>query len=227
MIVAKIDFDQEFKKKMNNLIEYSQGFLEGAEKGKSGLLKRLGENTKDLLESFIDSNARVNPEVLHHIYEWYQAGNDSARLFEITYSVKDSEVSFASSFTQSQSIARGSKEPFYDKARVMESGMSITVAPKSSRFLRFESGGDTVFTPNPVQISSPGGPATTGAFQKVFNSFFENFFNQSFLESTGLRKSFANVSIYTKNLNQGLMTGRSKGIEAGKKWINNINLEDM
>jgi len=225
VITVKMDNKKQFEKQMNNLVAYSEGFLEGIQKGKKAFLSGVGEKAKDILEAFIDSNARVNPEALHHIYEWYQTGNPDARLFEISYKVSDSGVSLESNFTQSRSVAIGSKEPFYDKARVMESGMSITIRPRSSDYLKFEVGGETVFTPNPVNVKNPGGASTTGAFEKTFNSFFENFFSQSFLESSGLRKSFSDVSIYTKNVKSGMSGGRQIGIAAGQKWIANIELE--
>jgi hypothetical protein len=225
VITVQMDNKKQFEKQMNNLVAYSEGFLEGIQKGKKAFLSGVGEKAKDILEAFIDSNARVNPEALHHIYEWYQTGNPDARLFEISYKVSDSGVSLESNFTQSRSVAIGSKEPFYDKARVMESGMSITIRPRSSDYLKFEVGGETVFTPNPVNVKNPGGASTTGAFEKTFNSFFENFFSQSFLESSGLRKSFSDVSIYTKNVKSGMSGGRQIGIAAGQKWIANIELE--
>lgn len=227
MISVKLDDKKVFEKQMKNLIAYSEGFLEGAQKGRGRFLQSVGERTKEMLEAFVDSNARVNQDALHHVYEWYQVGNPDARLFEISFSVKSDSLLIESSFTQSSSISRGSKEPFYDKARVMESGMSIVIRPKSADYLSFEVGGETVFTPNPVSVPSPGGSETTGSFQRTFNSFFENFFQQSFLESSGLRKSFSDTSIYRKKLNSGLRGGRGVGVSAGQSWIANITLESM
>jgi hypothetical protein len=107
------------------------------------------------------------------VYEWYRTGNPDARLFEISYTVSNLGLSFRSNFTQSTSIAKGSNEPFFDKAKVMESGASVIIKPKSAEFLRFEKGGDTVFTPNPVAVPSPGGSSTTGGFERTLITFFK------------------------------------------------------
>jgi hypothetical protein len=225
--LIQIEFDPkgDFKNQMNNLVRYTEGFLEGAQKGKNQFLKQMGESVKEVLENFIDSNARVNSEALHHVYEWYQAGNPESRLFEITCTVSNLGLSLKSNFSQSKSIADGSSEPFYDKARVMESGISIIIRPKSAEFLRFEKSGDTVFTPNPIAVPSPGGASTTGGFEKVFDSFFNNYFKQSFLQSSGIRRAFSDISIYKKNLQSGMKAGRSVGLAAGYRWITNVRMD--
>jgi hypothetical protein len=84
MIVAKFNSSQ-FAKEMNNLMEYSAGFLTGVQRGKIRLLEEVGEKTKEILGQYLDSNARVNPELLHHVYEWYRTGSPEARLFNLNY----------------------------------------------------------------------------------------------------------------------------------------------
>jgi hypothetical protein len=227
MINIKIDSANSFKKQMNNLVKYTEGFLEGAQRGKRDFLKQVGESVKEILENFIDSNARVDSDSLHHVYEWYQTGNPESRLFEISYTVSNLGLSLKSNFTQSTSIANGSNEPFFDKAKIMESGASVIIKPKSAEFLRFEKGGDTVFTPNPVAVPSPGGASTTGSFEKTFDNFFQNYFRQSFLQSSGMRKAFSDVSIYKKNLSKGLKSGRSAGVSAGYRWITNVRMDGI
>jgi hypothetical protein len=50
--MIKLKFDtRQFDKEINNLMEYSIGFLEGAKRGKVELLKEVGERTKELLGS--------------------------------------------------------------------------------------------------------------------------------------------------------------------------------
>jgi hypothetical protein len=75
---------RQFKKEMNNIVDYSLGFIEGVQKGKTVFLKTVGLETVELMKEFIDSNARVNPDMLHHIYEWNQTGSPSARLYDIS-----------------------------------------------------------------------------------------------------------------------------------------------
>ena len=64
--------DAAFKKEMKNIIDYSIGFLDGVQAGKTQFLHNMGIMTVEILKEYIDSNARVNPKALHHIYEWYK-----------------------------------------------------------------------------------------------------------------------------------------------------------
>ena len=114
---------KQFTKEMNNIVEYSLGYLDGVNAGKSVFFKNLGLNVKEVLEKYIDSNARVNPQALHHIYEWSKVGSPDARLYDINYTVSNLGLSFMTNFKQSSSIKNGSNVPFYDKARIMEQGI--------------------------------------------------------------------------------------------------------
>jgi hypothetical protein len=76
---------KQFKKDMNNIVNYSIGFLEGVQRGKTVFLKTLGMETVEVMKEFIDSNARVNPDMLHHVYEWTMTGSPEARLYDISY----------------------------------------------------------------------------------------------------------------------------------------------
>ena len=67
MISVKFDTTR-FLKEMNSIIEYSTGFLEGAQTGKTRMLEIVGTETIELMKQFIDSNARANPYALHHVY---------------------------------------------------------------------------------------------------------------------------------------------------------------
>ena len=44
----------QFKKEMNNIVNYSVGFLEGIHRGKTVFLKTLGLETVELMKEFID-----------------------------------------------------------------------------------------------------------------------------------------------------------------------------
>jgi hypothetical protein len=93
-----------FEKDMKNIIEYSIGFLEGIQGGKQAFLHALGEETKSILEEYVDTMARVDPSALSHVYEWYQSGSPDARLYDIKYTVSNVGLSFKSSFKQSNTI---------------------------------------------------------------------------------------------------------------------------
>jgi hypothetical protein len=215
---------KQFQKEMNNIMEYSYGFLDGVKAGKAVFLKNLGGMVKEVLEEYIDANARMNPNALHHIYEWDRTGNAGSRLFNIQYTVSNLGLSFISTFKQSTSIKNGSNVPFYDKARIMEQGIPVVIRPSRSDVLVFEEDGETVFTKNPVYVDNPGGIQTQGSFEDIFDSFFSKYFTQAFLRSTGVYDYLNNPILYKKNLRSAKKSGRSKGIETGFRWIANAGV---
>ena len=214
----------QFKKEMNNIVNYSIGFLEGVQKGKTVFLKTVGLHTVETMKDFIDSNARVNPDMLHHIYEWNQTGSPSARLYDIDYTASNLGLSFRSSFSQSTSIKNGSRTPFYDKARIMENGIPVTIRPKAAEVLAFDENGETVFTKGPVQVLNPGGNAVEGGFEKVFDMFFNRYFSQAFLRTSGIAQYLENPVVYKKDMQAGKTMGRTKGISTGYRWIANAGV---
>jgi hypothetical protein len=214
----------QFKKEMNNIVNYSIGFLEGVQKGKTVFLKSVGIETVELMKEFIDSNARVNPEMLHHIYEWNQVGSPNARLYNISYTTSNLGLSFRSSFSQSTSIKNGSRTPFYDKARIMEQGIPVTIRPKATEVLAFDENGETVFTKGPVRVDNPGGSQVEGGFEKVFDMFFNRYFSQAFLRVSGIAKYLENPEVYRRDMNAGKSLGRSKGVSTGYRWIANAGV---
>jgi len=214
----------QFKKDMNNIVNYSLGFIEGVQRGKTVFLKTLGMETVEVMKEFIDSNARVNPEMLHHIYEWNLTGSPEARLYDISYTVSNLGLSFKSSFSQSRSIKDGSRTPFYDKARIMENGIPVTIRPKSAQVLAFDDNGETVFTRGPVEVLNPGGTEVEGGFEKTFDMFFNRYFSQAFLRTSGIARYLENPQVYKKNMPEGKRVGKSKGISTGYRWIANAGL---
>ena len=217
MIKVNIN-DAKFMRDMNNIVKYTQGFLDGIERGRDALHTVLAPKIAELASQYIDANARVNPSSLHHIYEWYRVGSPSARLFEITSTVTKNGMSFSSEFRQSTTIKDGSSTPFYDKAAIMENGMPVLIRPKKAQALRFEVDGEEVFTRNPVMVDRPGGN-TQGQFEKTIREFFTLYFRQSFLSASGLLEHFKRPTQYKTNIRAGRNRGRSAGLDAGFKWV--------
>jgi hypothetical protein len=212
---------KSFMKEMNNVMQYSVGFLEGIERGKLQFMNALGATTVEMLKQYIDSHARANPDLLHHIYEWEQSGSPDARLFSIKYSVSSLGISFVGTLTQSQSIKKGSTGPFYDKARIMENGMPVVIKPKNAEALSFVIDDQQVFTKSPVIVKQPGGELVAGGFERTMDSFFNRYFTQAFLESSGILSYLRNPIAFKANMRAGKASGRSKGVEVGYRWIVN------
>ena len=209
---------------MNNIVNYSIGFLEGVQRGKTVFLKTLGMETVEVMKEFIDSNARVNPQMLHHIYEWNLTGSPEARLYDISYTVSNLGLSFNSSFSQSRSIKDGSRTPFYDKARIMENGIPVTIRPRVAQVLAFDDNGETVFTRGPVEVLNPGGTEVEGGFEKTFDMFFNKYFSQAFLRTSGIARYLENPQVYKKDMPAGKRMGKSKGLSTGYRWIANAGM---
>jgi hypothetical protein len=81
--------DKKFVKQMNNIVNYSFGFIEGIQKGKTVFLNNLGKETVEALRMFVDANAKLDPMSMHHVYEWGKVGMSSKRLFEVTNTVSN------------------------------------------------------------------------------------------------------------------------------------------
>jgi hypothetical protein len=214
-----------FQKQLDNMVDYSFGFLEGAEDGKKIFLDNLARGTIEGLKLYIDAMARGNPQALHHVYEWYQTGNRGQRLFDIEYKVTSLGISIDSKFRQSKSIQSGSYEPFYNKAKIMEEGIPVVIKPKNSNVLVFEDDGVTVFTKKTIVNNFPGGKEVKGSYEKVFDGFMNTYFAQSFLTATGLYQYLDNPRIYKKNFAAGIKGGRSVGKATGFKWMVNAKVE--
>lgn len=215
-----VEFDsKQFMVDMNNIVNYSVGFLDGVEKGRTGFLDNLAKTAIEALKEYIDSNAKVDPAMLAHMYEWNQTGSPDARLYDLSYEILGSGLSVNSTFRQSQSIKDGSHEPFYDKARIMEYGIPVTISPKKSSVIVFDTEGDTVFTKGPVTISNPGGTAAQGGYSEAFHTFFDKYFTQSFMVSSGIFSHLENPTDYKTNLRAGKTGGRSTGLKVGYQWI--------
>jgi hypothetical protein len=219
MINVKFD-NQLFNKEMKNITNYAIGFVDGARvAARTELVHQIGIKTKEILGLYIDASARISPDVLHHVYEWYQTGSPEARLFNLDYRVVSSSLSLDATFTQSTSIKNGSKTPFYNKASIMERGISLRITPRNSEVLVFEDGGKEVFTKNPVEVDNPGGSQVAGVFEKIFLEFFNRYFSQSFMKISGLDQKIKNSSSFVSNIKKAKSGGRSFGYNIGYRWI--------
>lgn len=210
---------EDLVSKLKNTVEYSIGFLDGAKKAEPVLLDNIGKSISESLKNFIDTNARISPQTLHHVYEWYQTGSSESRLFDIDYSVSNGMISFSYRFLQSSSLASGSKEPFRDKASIMEQGLPVVIKPKSSKVLAFEEDGQAIFTSKPILVSHPGGSSVQGGFENTINEFFGSYLTQSFALSDGMFGGLSSLKTYKNNIYAGSKHGRMLGEKIGYEWV--------
>lgn len=215
---------KQLNKDMRNIIAYSEGFLEGVQKGKKRFFNNFGKMLIDSAKQFIDSSARLNPAMLHHVYEWQKTGSPNARLFNINYFINEYGLSFNYTFSQSSTIKDGSNQPFYDKARIMEQGIPVTIAPVNSDVLAFDYQGEEVFTKNEVTVNNPGGEQVKGSFEKVYSEFFTKYFSQAFLKTSGIMDYLENPVLYKTNFLKAKNGGRNLGVQVGYNWIGNAGI---
>jgi hypothetical protein len=216
-----------FKRDMQNLIDYTLGTLEGVQKGKYQYMQKMGVKVAAILEEYMDSVAKMEPDTMHHVYEWDKVGQKTARLFKIVPTYTKEGMTFSSIFTQSKSLqkSRGSKIPFRDKAFIMENGIRVDIYPRGELLLRYYDEKVGWTTSYHSRVENPGGTEVVGRFGSNFRTFFATYLSQSKLLETGmLVKPFSKA--YAKNyrgqaLQKGKVRsgGRLKGIETGYKWM--------
>jgi hypothetical protein len=221
--MISIQFDDKiFTKEMLNIVEYSEGFLEGIQSGKQVFLNEIAKDAIEIFKDLVDQNARVDEQMYHHIYEWYQTGSPDARLFDIQYTTLGGGLTFNGVLSQSKTVQQGSYVPFYNKAEIMESGTPMVIRPVKAKVLAFEVDGEYIFTPNEVLVEHPGGTRVMGAFEYIFDLFFKQYFTQSVLEVTGIKQHLENSKTFKENLYAAKNGGRAKGFEVGYNWITKV-----
>jgi hypothetical protein len=114
--------------------------------------------------------------------------------------------------------------PFYNKAKIMEEGIPVTIKPTKSKTLKFNGPSGEVFTSRPIKIENPGGDFVVGGFESAFDEFMTRYFKQSFLRASGVYDYIKKPTLYKKNFKAGSKAGRSKGIDTGFKWITNATI---
>ena len=146
---------------------------------------------------YLDSQARINPKSLHHVYEWNKTGNKSSRLFKLNI-LNSNGLSFkiGSTFLSSKSSVPNNfakkRYVFANKASIMESGMPLVIRPRAAERLVFETSTGVVYMPKgaSVTVTRPGGGKATGRFQIAYARFFTgNLVNLS-IKNSGFQRLF-------------------------------------
>jgi len=184
-VIAKLTESKQFKDKFKSVI-FAQ------------ILKDFG--------NYVDAQARVKPNSLHHMYEWKKAGDEKARLFNLRMidgegvSFKISyEYKLSKSFVPAPEGRR--RHVFSNKASVMEAGMPLIIAPRHSERLVFDSNGQTIFMPKgaSVTVKRPGGSGVKNQFTLKYSIFFRSQLVNQSIKASGFQRLF-NSSL-TKAMN--------------------------
>lgn len=147
---------------------------------------------------FVDAQARIKPKSLHHVYEWNKTGIPEARLFilrpigsnSLSFKI-DSEFLISKSYVPTKRSKKRYK--FENKASVMESGMPVTISPRSSKRLVFEIDGSMVFMPEgaSVTVRNPGGKASSHQYMLIHTKFFTGQLVKESIRKSAFTKLFS------------------------------------
>jgi hypothetical protein len=216
VIKIKIKND-ELSKILQNTVFYSDGFLQGIDLNRVEFNKILGGYAAEALGGYIDSKARTNPSMLHHVYEWNETGSKASRLFTINVDATKYSITFSGKFLPSRKPSSESGDVFVNKADIMENAIAVTVSPSSSSVLAFQDGDETVFTSSSVYIAHPGGDEVAGSFGKVVDEFFGTYFKYSVISP--LVSKLKNAKEFPSLYSQGTKVGKSAGVKAGRRYF--------
>lgn len=146
---------------------------------------------------YVDSQARMKPKSLHHVYEWGSPGVKSARLFKLKQ-LDSTGVSLRFNYELLPSKryvpATISKKRylFANKAYIMEEGIPVIISPRASKRLVFKIDDNVVFMPKgaSVTVQRPGGRAATNQFKLAYSRFFSGPLVNLSIKKSGFQKIF-------------------------------------
>jgi hypothetical protein len=188
-------------------------------RGQANIQKSIEISVKRKFLPYINAMAKGNKKSLSHVYEWNKVGVTSARLFDLTIpSTSRGKTNFSMKvdFRPSKTLvplteAQATPNPqtgavvkrrhiFYNKAMVMEYGQSVTVRPKTSKYMAFDNPPGTVptlsgltFSSRPVTINYASMPTYHG-LQAAITSFFK---------TVGEKDSADAVKNYSRQVRKG------------------------
>lgn len=163
----------------------------------SRFTKTIFEQIQKDFGNYIDSQARVKPKSLHHVYEWKRIGQQNARLFKLKV-LSEEGISFrlGYEFLDSKTLVPTDKgvhrHVFKDKASIMEKGIPVTIRPRFSERLVFDVSGGTVYMPKgrSVTVNRPGGKAATNQFSLAYGRFFSGNMVSNSIKNSGFQRLF-------------------------------------
>jgi len=228
MFTVKFD-TKKITKTINNVIEYSDGFISETKASKQKIANKMANTSINTFYEYLDGLARVHPGMLHHVYEWGEIGNPSARLFELSAKISQGTAVVGAEFLESTSVSEKASEPFYNKAEIMEAGEAIVVTEQEAQALFFEVDGEEVFRKGPIVIPNPGGEGVRGSFVEAFNEFYTSYFSQVYLRSIKFYEALQNPRAYSKNIRAAVRgsNARTIGKNSAVEWISNIPGDDF
>lgn len=223
--MIKVKFDgKEAMKMLNNLVDYSDGFIKETKAQQKTVASKLASTSIDAFYDYLDTLARTNPGMLHHVYEWGAVGDPGGRLVELKKRLTGQSALIDAEFITSSSIPEGGTEPFYEKAEVMEEGIPVTVQAVQAQAMFIQYNGDEFFRVGPIVIENPGGEGVRGSFVATFEEFYNTYFEDVYLRAIRFYDHFENPTAFSSNFGAAVKSGNAAGIgrTTALKWIMNM-----
>lgn len=228
MPTAKISA-KKAQKVLNNLVQYTDGFLKETKAQEATITSRMAKMSINGFYEYLDQLARVNPGMLHHVYEWGRVGDPNSRLFELKKSLSKNNAIITSEFLTSEVPSDSSNQPFYEKARIMEEGIPVVIQEVNAQALFFQVDGVEYFRSGPIVIENPGGEQVRGSFVEQFEEFYNTYFDDVYLKAIRFYQYFMDAKPYEQNFNGAMKSGNAASI--GRKtaltWIENMPVGDI
>lgn len=214
---------------LNNLVQYSDGFIKESKAQESTITRRLAKTSVSGFYEYLDQLARVNPGMLHHVYEWGRVGDPNSRLFDLKISLSKNNAVITSEFLTSETPSDTSNEPFYEKAKIMEEGIPVIIQEVQAQALFFEIDGIEYFRTGPITIENPGGPEVRGSFVAQFEEFYNTYLDDVYLQAIRFYQYFMDAKPYEKNFSGAMNSGNAYAIgrKTALSWIENMPVGDI
>ena len=166
--------------------------------------------------------------MLHHVYEWGRVGDPEARLFKLKEVLKGDGAIITADFLQSDTPAENTDAVFYNKAEVMEEGITVEINEVDADALFFVVDGEEFFRVGPITIANPGGPEVRGSFVKAFEEFYNTYFDNVYLKAIKFYDHIENMNEYYKNFPAAMKSGNpsSMGRRTSLSWITRLPGEE-
>lgn len=221
----------ESKQAMNilkNMVQYSQGYIAESKAKEPYVANKLAQMSINAFYDYLDGLARMHPGMLHHVYEWENVGNPAARLFELKKTMGASNVYVMADFLQSREPATSTGDIFYDKATIMEEGLTVTIQEREASALFFEIDGEEFFRAGPIVVQNPGGAEARGSFTAAFEEFYNVYFDKVYLKAIKFYDTLRNQNEYEANFAAAVKGGNAfaTGKHTALAWLTRLPGDD-
>lgn len=227
MITARID-GKKASKVLNNIVAYTNGYVKESKAKQPYIANKMADLSIEGFYQYLDNLARVHPGMLHHVYEWGQVGNPDARLFKLKKVMSGGNARVLADFLKSESTQGDSNTPFYDKANVMEDGVTVIINEVDAQALFFEIDGEEFFRLGPIVVANPGGPEVRGSFKKAFEEFYNVYFDDVYLRSIKFYQQLESLTEYYNNFGSAAMSSNASGMgrKTALSWVMHLPGDD-